>query len=147
MLHAEQHVRKLKNQMSKSKIEYNGKIKTIREWSVEFGMSEKTLARRLRDGMSIEDAIKKPVRAYDGQSNTLIRITCENCGEEFLRKSNKQILCEKCANCSQEQFVERHQKYKLRKQNVPTDPTRKTWGCNYAEMQKQETLRMIGEIK
>lgn len=42
--------------------ELNGEVRSRREWCDIYGISEKTVAQRLRDGVPFEEALKKEVR-------------------------------------------------------------------------------------
>lgn len=51
-------------------IEYEGQTKSLRQWAFSLGLSEDTVAKRIRSGYSIEDALKpsnrKKVKLYAG---------------------------------------------------------------------------------
>lgn len=40
----------------------NGRSKTLKEWSIEYGVPDYTIIHRLQAGWTLEDAITKPVR-------------------------------------------------------------------------------------
>ena len=69
-----------RNRRNNVKIEYNGQIKTGAEWAREIGRGKQCVLRRLRKGMSIEEALNpqkfKPNRTYKKveqyQNDTLI---------------------------------------------------------------------------
>lgn len=46
-------------------ITYNGETKSISEFAEQYGMSQSLLTYRLSSGMSLEDALNKPVRHYN----------------------------------------------------------------------------------
>lgn len=50
------------NKRSNVRLEYNGEIKTAREWADEYNIRYKTLMQRLYRGLSIEEALTKPIR-------------------------------------------------------------------------------------
>lgn len=61
-------------------IEYNGEKHTLAEWARLTGISDDTLAHRLKDGWSIEDVFNKPVRSrkpscpgieYNGETHSI----------------------------------------------------------------------------
>ena len=52
------------NKSTTTRLEANGKILTLKEWSMRTGIREDTLIRRLEAGWTPEDAVSKPVRKY-----------------------------------------------------------------------------------
>jgi hypothetical protein len=51
-----------RNRSTNRLIEFEGQIKTLAEWAELHGINRGTLTSRLRRGMSIEEALNKPVR-------------------------------------------------------------------------------------
>jgi hypothetical protein len=45
-----------------TKISLNGKRQTIKQWSIETGLSVGTIMRRLKAGLTTEECLTKPVR-------------------------------------------------------------------------------------
>ena len=52
------------NKSTNTRIEVDGKVLTLKEWSMKYGIREDTLIRRLQAGWSPKDAVTKPVRRY-----------------------------------------------------------------------------------
>jgi hypothetical protein len=53
-----------RNKRNNLQLTYRGLIRPLIEWASEFGMGRATLARRLRGGWSVEDALTTPARPY-----------------------------------------------------------------------------------
>lgn len=54
------------NKRSSRKIKYNGEIKTVNQWAKQYGINRATLTERLNKGMTIEEAIQKPIKGGEG---------------------------------------------------------------------------------
>jgi len=50
-------------------LSYNGKTQSIALWSREVGLTERTLAKRIRRGWSIEEALTKPIKLNKNENS------------------------------------------------------------------------------
>ena len=57
------------NERRNIKIEYNGKIMTAKQWSEELGIGYKTIRKRIKAGLSIEDVLSKESLRWKNKSN------------------------------------------------------------------------------
>lgn len=53
-----------RNRRSNKRIEFRGETLVAVQWAERYGMSDQVLCRRLKKGMSIENALTAPVRCY-----------------------------------------------------------------------------------
>ena len=50
------------NRRTNKRYVLDGRSKTLKEWSIEYGVPDYTIIHRLKAGWTLEDAIKKPLR-------------------------------------------------------------------------------------
>ena len=50
------------NRRTNKRYVVDGRSKTLKEWSIEYGVPDYTIIHRLKAGWSLEDAIKKPLQ-------------------------------------------------------------------------------------
>lgn len=57
------------NRRTNHLIEYKGQIKTLKEWSIEYGLNKNTLKDRLKVGWSVEKALNTTAKRGNNQFN------------------------------------------------------------------------------
>lgn len=79
-----------------------------------------------------------------GETKTVM---CEQCGKEFtaLASRRARFCSDECRYAAAYALKKAKQSQKEAAQRLSAE--RLSWGINYGEKQKQETLRMLGSIK
>lgn len=67
------HIEQCNNQGSNKILTFNGKSMTIADWAREIGIKYTTLRARIRNGMTVEDALSLPVRRLSTNRSGLSR--------------------------------------------------------------------------